>query len=86
MEAVPSWTKEYFQSNQEACLLKLKTLLPEEKAALKGNLDRSENNKIVLLKGSFSTLFVNSFLYLELILKLIFSFIFRRNDHGFARA
>lgn len=56
MEAVHNWTKEYFQSNQEACLEKLKLLLPEERAALKGNLEQSENNQIVLLRGMVSDL------------------------------
>lgn len=61
MEAVQSWTKDYFQSNQEACLVKLKSLLPEERAALMGNLERNENRKIVLLRGMISDMLESEF-------------------------
>lgn len=51
MEAVQSWTREYFLNNQEVCLQKLKSLTLEERSALRENLEKKENKKIVLVSA-----------------------------------
>lgn len=51
MESVQSWTKQFVLENHEACLEKLRSLSLGEREALRQNLRRNENNKIVLLNG-----------------------------------
>lgn len=55
MENVENWNREYFLRNQDECLRKINILTAEERSALKGNLDRFEVNKIVLLSNGILT-------------------------------
>lgn len=65
MNPVETWTKEYFLSNQDECLDKINKLSPEERAALKGNFDRCEINKIVLFSNGMITDMCEPELYCE---------------------
>lgn len=49
MIQVHEWTRDYFLANQEGCAQKLSSLSPEQKLALRQNLNCFEKGKIVLV-------------------------------------
>jgi hypothetical protein len=52
MEAIGHWTREYFLSNQEACIQKLQNdLTIEEKISLRSNLNFKETNRLALISS-----------------------------------